>query len=495
VLNLEWQLTASPAFMSRWHAADAERRAELEADFKDAATAAIERATKSTQRGHGFASTMTLHLPPPGASEAESVLRMSGLSVGVSRSSKPELRSPARAESLSAVSREGEDAAKVVLDRAFSRPAPAPDMSAHPSEEPPPAVLAGVELRALEKAPRMVGTEEGLEDIAAGKAAARADLDRACGEASGWWNAHRATAARQVAAARLRDPAAARRDLWFPITPGRRLLLGEERARDLRADAARLVGRASANPDFANELAGFDGDPLADLGPAVARVEALAEASAARRELDRRELFERVAASTPGGEQPPPEVRLFDTRGTPAKRPVERFRGALGRHEIALGRYSVALAGPVEKLRPEQLEGLFRELGEPWKNLDQDAGSRHVRLMRRREGGLTNLLAAEYRAGYAQEVSAVAEAKGEAGRAFAASDGRYEAEALRARGELARIDQSLDDARRSGKGPEPERFVGQYPEAAVYDAAFAEAQQRELSRTLETADVGMEVDL
>lgn len=494
VLNLEWQLTASPAFMTRWRAADEVRRAELEGDFKEAATAAIERATRSTQRGHGFASTMALHLPPPGASGTEDVLWMSGLSVGVSRSSKPELRSPARAESLSAVSREGEDAAKAVLDRAFARPGPAPDMSAHPPEEPSPAVLAGVELRALEKAPRMVAAAEGLEAIAAGEAAARAELDRACGEASGWWNANRPAAARQVAAARLRDPGGAKRDPWFPISPGRRLLLGEERALDLRTDAARLVGRASANPDFAAELTGFDGDPLAELGPAVATVEALAEAGAARRELDRRELFERVK-SMPRGERPPPEVRVRDARGTPAKRPVERYRGALGPHEIALGRYSAALGPQVAELHPEQLEGLFSELGEPWKSLDQDAGARHVRLSRRRERELANLLAAEYRAGRAEETSALAEAKGDAGRAFDASDGQHEAEAMRVRGELARIDQSIDDARRQGKGPEPERFVGQHPEAAVYDAAFAEAQQRELSRTRAAADVGVDVGL
>jgi hypothetical protein len=495
VRNLEWKLTASPDLMRRWRAGTEAQRAELEAAFWDAATAAMERATKTTQPGHGFAAAAFLSRPPPDAPEAESVLRITGFGIGITRGADAKLNSPAQAKTMSAVSRGGEDAAKAVLDRAFEHAATPPDISAHPPEEASPAVLAGVELRVLEKAPRMVGTPDGLAEIAAGEAAAHEELGVACGEASGWWNASRAAAARQIAAARLRDPASAKPDRWFPLTPGRRLLLGEERARELRADAARLVGRASANQAFAKELRDFDGDPLAELGTAVNRVEGLTEAIAARREIDRRELFEAAVARTPDGERPPPEVSVRDSRGRPAKAPVARYRRALGRHATALRRYSSALAPRLAELSPEQLGELVQELGEPWRDLDPDAGFRHARLEERREGELDGLLRTEYLAGRELEAARAAEARGDAAGAFAASSGRREAEARRLRGELARIDGEIDDARQQDRGPEAEHFAARHPEAAVYDAAFVEAQQRELARARQTADIGMDVGL
>jgi hypothetical protein len=495
VLNLEWRLTASPDLMRRWRAGTEARRAELEAAFWDAATAAMARATKTTEPGHGFAAAAALTRPPPDAPEAEGALRITGVGVGVARGGA-KLNSPARVKTLSAVSRGGEDAAKAVLDRAFARATVRPGVAAHPPEEPSPAVLAGVELRALEKAPRMVGTSDGLAALAAGEAVAREELGIACGEASGWWDAHREDAASQVAAAWLRDPGAIKRDPWTPISPGRRLLLGEERARALLGRAARLMGQASADPDLARRLRQFDADPMKELETAVGRVEGLAEAIAARREIARQELLDRARAVTPEGERAPPEVPLRDSRKVPAKQPVERFKRSLGRQARALRRYSKALALVVAELRPEQLRALFQELGDPWRDLDQQAGWSHAGLEERRERTLKELLNAEYLVGREEEASKAAETERDAGRAHHAS-GRRDAfgeEGRRLRDELTEV-AAIDATRRESAGLEAERFTRENPEAAVYDAAFVELQQRELSQARQTADIGMGVGL
>ncbi|MBS1679732.1 MAG: transposase [Actinobacteria bacterium] len=496
VLNLEWQLTASPALMRRWRAGTEAQRAELEAAFWDAATAAMARATKTTEPGHGFAAAAVLMRPPPDAPEAESALRISGIGVGVARGGK-KLNSPARVKTMSAVSRNGEDAAKAVLDRAFARTTAQPGVATHPPEEPSPMVLAGVEMRALEKAPGMVATADDLAAIAAGETAARDELGIACGEASGWWSARGEAAASQVAAAWLRDPGTIKRDPWAPLSPGRRLLLGEERGRALLGRAARLLGRASADAAFAQSLRQFDADPLRELETAVGRVEGLAKAIAARREIDRRELFERARAVTPAGERPPPEVPTHDSRMEPAKQPVERFRRSLGRRARALRRYSKALAPEVAELRPEQLRALFHELGDPWRNLDQQAGWSHAGLEERRAGKLKDLLNAEYLAGREVEASKAAEAEQDAGRAHRASK-RHDAfsdDTKRLRGELMEIDARIEVARREADGLEAERFATKNPHAAAYDAAFVELQQRELAQARQTADVGTGIGL
>src|SRR6185312_5292851 len=223
--------------------------------------------------------------------------------------------------------------------------------------------------------------------------------------------------------------------------------------RELQADAAVLAGRASVNRNFATELMGFDDDPLAELGTAVDRVKRLAEAIAARRELERRELFEAATAQAAEGEQPPPELSLFDAGGRPAKPPVERNRRALGRLAIALSRCSKALAPQVAELSPAQLGALTRGLGEPWRDLAPTAGFLHQRLLESREARTKELLSAAYRAGRDLEAARAAESKRDVAAAFDASSGVATAEANHLRGELARIDEEIDEARRQGKGP------------------------------------------
>ncbi len=496
IRNLEWELSASPGFMDRWRAANDERRAELENAFADAATVAIARVTKSTQRGHGFASTVALHRPAPDAPARQSFLRLSGITVGVFHGSPQQpLYTPAPSDSLSALCRDAEDAAKLTLDRVLDRgSALRPDFAAHPREEPSAALLAAVEARALAKAARLVHASEGLAVTAASEAAAREGLAVACGETSAWWEANRESAAWQIASARLADQPRAKRDLWFPVSPGRQLLLGDQRLLELRSNAAQLLGRVRVNERLAAELKEYDADPLGNLGAAVERVESLAEAIAARRELERRKLFKAVAVWTPPGERPPPRTRILDRQGDPALRPVEVNRKALGHHVTAVRRYSAALAPQVRELSPAALQRLLVELGEPWRNLDQGKGFRQSHLEDEREAIITDLLDTAARAGKDLEIARQAEAKGEYGAAFESSGPIHEEHLERLRARLAGLAKEIDP---QGKGtrPENERFLRANPEAAVYDAAFAELQQRELAQRSAEIRRGMGVSV
>jgi hypothetical protein len=278
----------------------------------------------------------------------------------------------------------------------------------------------------------------------------------------------------------------------MPLEP--RLLLGEKRSRELRADAAMLGGRASANKDLAWELREFGGDPFGSLGTAVGRVERLAETIAARQELNRRELFKAAAEQKPDRGQPRLDMGLRDNPGRPAKQPVERYRRALGRVANVLSRYSEALAPSLRDLRSEQLASLVHRLGEPWKAFSADKWWRHQLLVNSREEGTKKLLGAAFGVGQKLEAAGLAEATRDASRAFDASDGSQAAKVKLLGDELTRIDKEIDEARLRAEVAEGGRFVREHPNVAIYDAAFRVAQERDLSPGRETADVEMGID-
>ena len=120
LLNLSWELAAPPAVTEAWGAGGPEQRAELERSLREAATAALEVVTSTTQPSHGFVSTIVLHVvePEDGATD----LKVSGVAVGVLRGKKGKLNSPAAEGAFRpATARRAEDAAKVILDRSLER--------------------------------------------------------------------------------------------------------------------------------------------------------------------------------------------------------------------------------------------------------------------------------------------------------------------------------------------------------------------------------------
>jgi transposase-like protein len=483
LLSLRWELSAPPALAKAWNDGSPEQRVALERDLREAATAAVEVVTSTTQPSHGFVSTTTLQV----VERADDVpdLRVSGVAVGVVRGKVGKLNSPAAEDALrSATARRGEDAAKAILDRSLERlAAQNRGPPAVEPEAPTEALLAGVDERALEIAAEMVALEpEKLAEIAATEESATAGLELIGPEVRNWWEANRATAAWEVAATRLQNGASGR-SLWYPVPRKARLVLGEERSQLLLGDAAHLLGRAEINQDLREALAKrLPSSPLAALERAAARVDLAASAVAARHDGNRRDRLESARARASAGDIAPIEIPIADGRGRPVVRPAERFAKALGHRANWFGSYANAIARKLKGENENVLKNLIEKADEPWGKLDATAGYNDGRLEVRRDALLGEWLERRYASGLTEERTLRAEADRDASRIFADA-GESEVNAKLAERDwdaLREIEAQMNEFREQRGGPEPERFARQHPEAALYDAVIVVAQQRAL---------------
>jgi putative transposase len=483
LLHVSWELSAPPALAKAWSAAGPEQRAEIERSLREAAIAAVEVVTKTTQPTHGFASTVDLRAVE--GADGLPDLRVSGVAVAVQRGKSAKLNSPAADEAFrSATARRAEDAAKAILDRSLERAlAQTRAEPAYEPETPTAALLAGADERALELAAGMVALEPGkIGEIAAREESARAGLELVGPEARHWWEANRAAAAWEVAASRLQNGASGRSP-WYPVARGARLVLGEERSQLLLGDAAHLLGRAEVDADLREALRKpLPASPLAGLERPAARVDRAAAATAARYDGVRREALESARARASAGRVAAIEVPIGDRRGRPVVRPAKRFAKALGHRATWFGRYSNAIAPELEGEHEDVLKNLVETLEEPWGSLDSRAGFKDGRLEVRRDSLLGEWLERRYASGRSEERTHRAEADGDASRIFAAAGESEVNERLADRDwrELRQIEAQIDRSREERGGPEPERFVRQHPEAALYDAVIVVAQQRAL---------------
>lgn len=493
ILNLKWSLAASPSVMREWLEGGTARE-RVEADFMNAAAAAVQRATRTGEPAHGFAAIAALHRPS--AEDPEQPLRIDGITFAVQRGEGARLGSPVTKEGLkSGTARAAEDTAKAVLagespevataesDPASSGPA-ADGAEAGPLS---PELVAAVKAMALELAPGMV--VERPEELLA-RAERLEDAAKALGtvdeEVRNWreknWNA----AARQIAAVKLgrRPRDGPQPSVWWPLGRGLRAVLGEMHSQWLLGDAAQLVGLSDDRTEEAPKLREADGDPLAELqqGP-VARVKAAAEALAATRELARRHQFE-VARADAGREAlPPPALR--DSRGELSASPVVRYRDALGSDRAAaLARYAEAVAPEVRELDDATLRHLAAKSAGAWEELDRDStsGVRLDGLERRRDEDLGKWL--ETMGGVGRETAAGkhAEARHDSAALIAAADRAKVAkkEARDGWGRLRKLERQTEECRQDDGSPMA--LIEDHPEAAIYHAAHAELVRLERAR-------------
>ncbi|MBS1861711.1 MAG: transposase [Actinobacteria bacterium] len=494
LLNLKWELAASPSAMREWHEGGAARE-QVEAKMLRAASAAVERLTLTTERHHGFAAVAALQRPA--AESPDQPLRVSGIAFAVQRGRGADLKFPPMDEMLrSATARAAEDAAKAALtgdgvEATTAAPRVAPGRDVAPEQPvavpgvPPPVsreLLAAVKARALELAPRMVAEKgEELEARAARFAEAGAGLGAVAGEVREWREAHWDGAARQIAAAGMRpDPPSSPQGIWGPLGRGERAVLGEKDSQWLLGDAALVAGFAEGDA-AARDLLERGEDALAGLRQPVARVEGAAEALAARRELARRRQFE--AARVGDDREAPPPPALRDSRGELAAAPVERYRRALGSDRAAaLDRYARAVAPELRGMDDDAVRRLAARTTAAWTELDPAVGMRLARLERDRDAALGERLRALREVGRETAHRERAERRRDTS-AFFAADDRVAVAKDQARGHWERL-RELEGQVATGRDVEgnPESLIEDHPEAAIHHAAHAELSRRELAR-------------
>lgn len=488
ILDLEWELVASPAAMREWQQGGAAAE-QVEARMVAAAGAAVERATLTTEPHHGFAGIMALRRPS--AEEPERPLSVAGITFAVQRGKAARLGSPASEEMLrSKTARTAEDAAKAVLEgKPLEAPAPDPaperDASRPTSPALPPpseALLAGVEARALELAPRMVaGEPEDLGALAGGLAEAGEGLGAIAGEVDDWREQSWQGAVRQLAAAHARPQPSSgpRQDVWAPLSPGQRLVLGEAHSQWLLGNAAMLAGFAEVDAEAARGLSEASEEPLAGLQQPVARAEAAARALAAQRELERRQVFEAAREET--GPAPPP-LELRDARGELGASPADRYGRALGaRRAAAVKRCSGAVAKEMGGMDEEAVRRLAAETAGTWSGLDARAGMELVGLERDRDVALGDRLQALREFGRETATMQQAERRHDASALFVADDRAAVAKDRAHQGwvSLRELEPRVSYLRRSSDSPD---WLARHPAAAVHDAAHAELLRRERQR-------------
>lgn len=489
ILDLEWELSASPAAMREWHEGGAARE-RVEAMMMEAASAAVERVTLTTEPHHGFAGVASLQRPSP--ESPEQPLRVAGITFAVQRGREAKLRAPATEEMLrSATARAAEDAARaVLLGDGVRVEAPPPEVTPSPhaverAERAPvsPALVAAVRARALELAPRMVAAgREDLEAHAGRLAESHESLGAAAAEVGAWRERHWRGAAREIAAAsmRSRPSSGPGRGVWGPLGRGERMVLGELHSQWLLGDAAVLSGAAAVDAETARGLHGAGGDALAGLRAPVARVQATAEALAAQHELARRDRFE--AAREAGGSEAP-EPALRDSRGELTAAPIDRYRSALGAERAAaLARYARAVAPELRGMDEAAVRRLAEWTKGAWSDLDPRAGLRLARVERARDAALGERLTALRTVGQAEAEREHAEGRRRGAEFFDADDRATVAKKI-ARGHWEKLrdleGQAAELRRVAGS---PEEMIEARPEAAIHHAAFAELSRREQER-------------
>ncbi|MBS1882376.1 MAG: transposase [Actinobacteria bacterium] len=496
LLNLKWELAASPSAMREWHEGGAARE-QAEAKMLRAASAAVERLTLTTERHHGFAAVAALQRPA--AESPDQPLRVSGIAFAVQRGRGADLKFPPMEEMLrSATARAAEDAAKAVLggdgaevtaaaagvvpgrDVAPEQPVAAPGVPPPVSRE----LLAVVKARALELAPRMVVEKrEELEARAARFAEAGDGLGAVAGEVREWREADWKSAARQIAAAGMRPgPASSpHQGIWGPLGRGERAVLGEKDSQWLLGEAALAAGFAEGDAAVARDLHEAGEDALAGLRKSVDRVQDAAEALAARRELARRRQFE--AAREGGAREASAPPALRDSRGELAAAPVDRYRHALGADRAAaLDRYARAVAPEMRRMDDDAVRRLAARTTAAWTELDPAAGMRLARLERDRDAVLGERLRALREVGRETAHRERAERRRDTS-AFFAADDRVTVAKVQARGHWERL-RELEGQVATGRDVEgnPESLIEDHPEAAIHHAAHAELSRRELAR-------------
>ncbi len=113
---LTWELDAPPMMQREWRDAEPARRAEIEADLRQAGPAVIEVLTSTTRDDRGYAGVTALD-PDPGRDGEEPKLTLRGIVVAVARGEGNALNSPAPDNAvLARTVRAAEDAAKEALD-------------------------------------------------------------------------------------------------------------------------------------------------------------------------------------------------------------------------------------------------------------------------------------------------------------------------------------------------------------------------------------------
>lgn len=505
LLDLGWELTASPSVINEWNESGPGRRTEIEAGLVAAAGAALEHVTSTTHANSSFLSTMSLTRPADGTVEHPSELRVSGIAVAVKRGREAKVGTPAAEENFrSATARDAEDAAKAVLDRgreatveaaaADGRPAPEPAEQAPDPAVPraiadaPWAVVAGGERWALAKGPAMVKWKpEKLNAAAERLDQAQRDLGAVEGEVAAWCESRWGEAVREVAAQPVPTDRSA--NPWYPLRSPQRMALGEKRAVRLLVDAELLRGKADRDPELRGRLESHGGEALSGLRGPTRRIERFAEALAASHELERRRLLaspdlESSAATTE-------RFAAYDSRGQAVKSPVGRHARALRGYADLVGAHSEVIAAELadEKWDDTALRNLLGALGNPWSDLNPRLGMRQGRLERGRDMLLADHLETVRVLGETFEISAEAEAAKDVGRMFeAAGSARVDiALARRQWGELGEAEALLEDAR--GQEGCAEQFLSRHPEAALHDAAYSTLLERR--RALEPA-VAME---
>ena len=490
---LSWELAASPMAMREWAAAGPERREEIEGAMLRGAEAAIARVTSTTQAQDGSAGVFAIQRPP--ADAPEQPLRVVGVTVGVMRGKgAKKLGSPVPETALdSATARAAEDAAKEVLDEALKRETPeqaVPDPERHAVRStgapPSPALVAAAEELAIGHAPWMVAaTPEQVTERAGMFDEAVRELGKVNAEVTAWLGTNQEAAARQIAAAReraARERAEPPRGVWHPLGRVECLVLGEERARWLLGKAEILRGRASADPQLAGELRTASQEPLNELREILMPVELAAEAIAAQRELQRRELF--AAVREPAvDEEAMQEVPLRDRRGNPVAEPIARYGHALGKERVEdLNAYAEAVKEELVKVDMDEpaLHRLAAATTDSWRELDASTGLKFGSKERDRDAALTETLKQSHILG---QCKSQLEQAGHDGTAIKAADIRRNKAFKESADRLAEVEKAeaeLDELRQ--RRGNPEQFVAQNPGAALNSAALSLLLEREQQR-------------
>ncbi len=207
------------------------------------------------------------------------------------------------------------------------------------------------------------------------------------------------------------------------MTPRARIVLGEARSQQLLGEAAYLRGYVGV--DRAREMGTAQSNPLGELATSIARADALSEALAATRELERRRLLEKALSEPVREKGEQGEIQLADRRGQKVLAPAQQYRRALGeRRADMLIQYADAIVPELDRLDDAALAAVAESTGDRWQKFEPKVAQRVGRLEHERDA--VNLAHLEQRQASGKSAAKVDahEAMNEGGAAFEENERR-----------------------------------------------------------------------